>query len=328
MSHRGRDSVSLDLEDLRVLEAVLTEGSFSKAAVKLSKAQSAVSYHIKKLESELKLELFDRGGYRATLTPTGVVIWNEGRRLLRLAERMESLSEHFVEGWEPRLELVIDGALPIEPVLRALKVFVTHQVPTRVQLKTAYLGGVKMTFERDGADLMVVTNYEPVLGLSARPLPITPMVLVAAADHPLALRSRVDHTDLHEHVELTIRDPSRRSEDAAQFGGDRVFFLNDFATKRQALLLGIGFGWMPAKMVADELASGALRELCYEAGSRFNLTPHLVHPTDRPLGRAGDVLCELIEQAFSTEGPLVLPPSSLERWVGRLRGQEVEVDEG
>jgi len=320
--------VSLDLEDLRVLEAVLTEGSFSKAAVKLSKAQSAVSYHIKKLEAELKLELFDRGGYRATLTPTGVVIWNEGRRLLRLAERLESLSAHFTDGWEPRLELVIDGALPIEPVLRALKVFVTHQVPTRVQLKTAYLGGVKMAFERDAADLMVVTSYQPAVGFSASPLPTTPMVLVASAEHPLAQRARVDHSDLHEHVELTIRDPSRRSEDAAQFGGDRVFFLNDFVSKKQAILMGIGFGWMPANVVGEELQRGALRELCYEAGSRFNLTPHLVYPTDRPLGRAGDLLCELIQQAFSMEGPLRLPPSSLERWVGRLRGQGVEVEEG
>ncbi|WP_201347200.1 LysR family transcriptional regulator [Neptunomonas japonica] len=37
----------LDIEALRVLDVVIQEGSFAKAAAKLHKAQSAVSYQIK-----------------------------------------------------------------------------------------------------------------------------------------------------------------------------------------------------------------------------------------------------------------------------------------
>jgi len=36
--------MALDLESLRVLSAVVSEGGFSKAAEKLNKTQSAVSY--------------------------------------------------------------------------------------------------------------------------------------------------------------------------------------------------------------------------------------------------------------------------------------------
>ena len=307
--------MSLDLEDLRVLEAILSEGSFAKAAAKLNKAQSAVSYHIKKLEQGLALTIFDRGGYRATLTPAGEAMWSEGRRLLKLAERLESLSEHFSEGWEPKLDVVIDGALPVEPVLRALQAIVEQEIPTRIQVKTEFLGGVLMRFERDEADLMVLTYYQPTVGLSATPLPSTPMVLVAAQHHPLASLDVVKHSDLYEHVELTVRDPSKRSEDAAQFGGDRVFFLNDFLTKKRALLMGLGFGWMPARLISAELLEGKLKELSYEGGARFTLTPHLVYSSDRPLGRAGQLLCDLIQQAFTTERPLALPPNALERWL-------------
>lgn len=315
--------MSLDLEDLRVLEAILSEGSFSKAATKLHKAQSAVSYHVKKLEQSLALTIFDRGGYRATLTPAGQAMWSEGRRLLKLAERLESLSSYYSEGWEPKLDVVIDGALPVEPVLRALQVVVEHDIPTRVQVKTEFLGGVLMRFERDEADLMVLTYYQPTVGLSALPLPPTPMILVASNTHPLASLEVVKHNDLYEHVELTVRDPSKRSEDAAQFGGDRVFFLNDFLTKKRALLMGLGFGWMPARLIGAELREGALRELNYEGGARFTLTPHLVYSSDRPLGRAGTLLCELIQQAFTVEGPLILPPSHLEVWA-QLKGDEQE----
>ena len=72
---------------------------------------------------------------------------------------------------------------------------------------------------------------------------------------------------------------------------------------------------MPARLISAELLEGKLKELSYEGGARFTLTPHLVYSSDRPLGRAGQLLCDLIQQAFTTERPLALPPNALERWL-------------
>ena len=72
---------------------------------------SAISYQIKKLEQQLNITIFDRSGYRAELTPAGNALWREGQRMLSLANRIETLSERFAEGWEPRLDVVIDGDL-------------------------------------------------------------------------------------------------------------------------------------------------------------------------------------------------------------------------
>ena len=41
------------------------------------------------------------------------------------------------------------------------------------------------------------------------------------------------------------------------------------------LIMGLGFGWMPAYLVAEELRAGALRELPYVGGSRYRFTPQL-----------------------------------------------------
>ena len=66
-----------------------------------------------------------------------------------------------------------------------------------------------------------------------------------------------------------------------------MFYLSDFKSKKQALIQGIGFGWMPFYLVKKELGSGALVEVNYQHGSRFTFTPHIVWRTEKPLGKTG-----------------------------------------
>ncbi len=291
----------LDLESLRVLHVIISEGSFARAAEKLCKAQSAVSYQIRKLEQQLGFQIFDRSKYRAELTPRGQVLWSEGRRMLELASRIETLAERYTEGWEPSLELVIDGALPMEPVMRALKTLVDRDIPTRTRVKVEALGGVQMRFEQDRSDLMLVKDYRPAPNLKAIALPAITVLLVAARDHPLAQQQRISLDQLYDHVELTIQDTSDergQTPDALQFGGDRVFYMHGFSSKKTALQMGLGFGWMPHFMIIDELNSGALVELGFSGGSRVTFTPQLVFDTNRPPGKAGQLITDLILAEF------------------------------
>jgi DNA-binding transcriptional LysR family regulator len=106
-------------------------------------------------------------------------------------------------------------------------------------------------------------------------------------------------SDLQRHVELTVHDSSesRRLVDNRLFGGQRVFFLSDFFTKKQAVVMGLGFGWMPLYLVQGELSRGVLHEVPYQGGSRYAFAPMLVHPRDKPLGRAGALLLSLLSEA-------------------------------
>ena len=291
--------MKVTLDALETLEAIDRHGSFAAAAKALHKAQSAVSYGVKQLEDALGVELFDRGGHRAVLTPAGRTILEEGRALLAQARRIESLASRFHETWEPRIEIVVDGILPMLPIMRALKRMADEAVPTQIRIKVEFLGGVHDTFDRDRADVMLVKEYARSEALVEHPLPAVPCVLVAAASHPAALESAhapLTLLDLQRHVELTVHDSSesKRFADARLFGCPRVFFLSDFSTKKEALLTGLGFGWMPEYLVAVELASRALVEVAYEGGSRYEFVPVLVHPRERPLGRAGQMLLSML----------------------------------
>ncbi|MDO6775247.1 LysR family transcriptional regulator [Shewanella sp. 3_MG-2023] len=294
--------MKIDVEAFNVLQVLVEEGSFAKASERLHKAQSAVSYQVKKLEQHLGVTLFNRSQYRAELTPEGKVILAEGQRLLQHLANIEHLASRFSEGWEPKLELVIDGALPMEPIMTALKRMSEHNIPTKIQLNMEFLGGVQHRFERDKADLMLVKDYLAGPYFSAQQLPPVTSLLVCSSQHPLAELSGVTLTDLQQHVELTIEDssPQKLHRDELQFGGDKVFYLSGFIMKKNALLKGLGFGWMPEFLINDELTGKNLAIVDFVGGHRFRFTPQLVSTLERPLGRAGRLFTELISAEFAT----------------------------
>ncbi len=283
-----------DLDAISALDAVARHGGFAPAAAALNRVQSTVSYQVEKLETQLGVPLLDRTGYRVRLTAAGEALLAEGRRLLGHADRMASMARQFSSGWEPRLTVILDGILPLETTLRALKTLADEKVPTRIQLKVEYLGGVHFRFDKDNADIMVVKDYVGRPDLEAHQLERVECILCVSPSHPLAARSRVTLSELHEHVELSVQDSSDRGDDEHMFGGDRVFYLAGFTAKKQALRMGLGFGWMPRYLVNRELHAGTLREVRYTGGSRYSFTPLLVHRTNAPLGRTGRRLAELL----------------------------------
>lgn len=296
----------IDVDTFKVLQVLVEEGSFAKAAERLHKAQSAVSYQVKKLEQHLGVKLFCRDQYRAELTPEGEVILAEGQKLLQYLANIEHLASRFSEGWEPKLEIIIDGALPMKPIMRALKRISQLQLPTKVQLNMEFLGGVQDRFERDNADLMLVKDYRTGPSYRPQPLPQITSVLVVSADHPLAKEQSLSLFELQRHLELTIEDssPDKHYRDELQFGGDKVFYLSGFMMKKNALMMGLGFGWMPDFLIEEELSRGELVEVDFSGGSRYRFTPQLVSTMERPLGRAGRLFTRLIMEEFAQDQSL------------------------
>ncbi|NRA55121.1 MAG: LysR family transcriptional regulator [Gammaproteobacteria bacterium] len=295
--------MKLDIETLKILDLIVQRGSFAKAAEELGRAQSAVSYQIKKLEQHLGVALFDRSKYRAELTAEGNAILGEGRRLLQQVHNLEMLAERFSQGWEAKLEIIIDGALPTQPIMRALKRLSQMDVPTRVRLRTEFLSGVQLCFDHNKSDLMLVKSFQPTPYLIAHPLKEMNTVLVVSPEHPLAALDKVELKHLHEHIELTIADSGEQDphyQDELQFGSERVFYLSGFIAKKESIMMGLGYGWVPDYLIDDELTDKQLIELDYVSGSRHSFVPQLVSSSQRPLGRAGCLLSELILEEFQS----------------------------
>ena len=70
------------LDQLRILRAIASEGSFKKAADSLYVTQPAVSLQIQNLEKQLDVSLFARGGRKAQLTEAGHLVVSYSERML------------------------------------------------------------------------------------------------------------------------------------------------------------------------------------------------------------------------------------------------------
>ncbi|MCC7152735.1 MAG: LysR family transcriptional regulator [Rubrivivax sp.] len=295
----------VDLGALEVLEAILAQGSFTKAAASLNKTQAAVGYKIRKLEEQLGVEIFDRNGYRAELTPAGLMVLEEGRQLLHHAKRIRSIARNLNQDWEPFLELVIDGAVPMAPIMRALQALAGCNAHTRVRLKIEFLHGVQECFEDDDADLMIARDVDDQTHYRTIPLPAIDFVLCVAPEHPLAGRARVTSADLREFVKILVRDSRARigtSDDVIAADGHRALYLSDFDTKKRAIVMGLGYGWLPTHLIADEQRLGRLRPVEFVNGNTYAFTPRLVTRLNRHRGRALELLERELQAQFERAG--------------------------
>jgi DNA-binding transcriptional LysR family regulator len=128
----------MDLSQLRAFVTVAREGNLTRAAQRLHLTQPAVSQQIKALQSALNLQLFAR-------TASGMVLTEDGARLLPYAERvMESMSE-FRQG-AASLHTTLSGKLAIgtilDPEFIRLGAFLKRLVENHPQLSTQLQHGM------------------------------------------------------------------------------------------------------------------------------------------------------------------------------------------
>jgi DNA-binding transcriptional LysR family regulator len=72
----------MEFYQLRTFLAVAEEANLTRAAEKLFTSQPAVSAHIRALEEELGVKLFERSARGMTLTPAGASLQHEARRIV------------------------------------------------------------------------------------------------------------------------------------------------------------------------------------------------------------------------------------------------------
>ena len=80
----------MDLQQLMTFCTVISEGSMTAAAVKLSITQPAISQQIRNLEKELGVKLLVRGVRHTRLTIQGQLLYNYAKKILNLTQKVET----------------------------------------------------------------------------------------------------------------------------------------------------------------------------------------------------------------------------------------------
>ena len=289
--------MSLSLESLQLLVAAADSGSFSAAARRLGKAQSAVSTGIANLEIDLGLTLFDRSGRLPRLTASGERMVAEARALLAQQAQLQALAAELAAGIEARLTLAIDddSLLPwLTPVLE--------------QLAAAYpLLELELLFPmmEDLSDMLLTGRAQLAIGYQGLVTPVAltrfglgrmAMPLVVAPDHPLTRLSAPGLEDLRQHRQLmvTARQPGTERERFRL--STAIWWVEGDLGVLELVKRGLGWATVPAFLLTEALAHGDVVCLPDEALPPIpELSIELLWHSARPLGPAAQWLRQTLQ---------------------------------
>ncbi|WP_457329513.1 LysR family transcriptional regulator [Rhizobacter sp. P5_C2] len=289
------DGVSLD--QLRSFIAAVDEGSFSAAARRLNRVQSAVSGWIGDLEGQLGVTLFDRSGRFPKLTTEGVLLLADARSVVSGVDTLKARAKLMVSGLEAELSVVVDVFFPTAIISAAAKAF-SRQFPlTPLRLFVEGLGAGYQSVLSGRCSLGILASLPVAFpSLVSERLGEIALVSVAAATHPLAsIGRRIPKHELSSHVQLVLTDRSDLME-GRDYGvvSASTWRLADLSTKHAFLKDCVGWGNMPLHTVEKDIADGTLVLLDTEEvpPTGFMLGVSAYHPASEPPGPAGRWLVE------------------------------------
>lgn len=168
----------LDLALLRAFVTVVEAGSFSAAAPRLGRSQSAVSMQIQRLEQSIGKPLLVRGSKAVTPNAAGADFLVHARRLLKLSDELWSKMTRPEEVGTVRLGLPDDyAAFLLPPVLAQ---FASEHPLVSVEVVCEPSTSLNRLLASNRIDLAIVTRLfdQPVEVLKR-----VPMVWVASPSH-------------------------------------------------------------------------------------------------------------------------------------------------
>jgi DNA-binding transcriptional LysR family regulator len=283
----------LTLDQLRILVAVTEAGSFSAAARRLRRVQSAVSQSVQALEATLSVTLFDRAERIPKLTEAGRALLADARQILSNTESLRAHAESIASEVEPELSLAVDAVLPEDPLRASLKALSQEFPHLPVTLFTEGLGGAEQRLRDRVARLGIYTPLPSGKSsdLMGEFLASNPMVPVVATAHPLAKEPRpLTREVIEQHVQLVLTDRTPLTEGfQGNVIGRRIWRFADMNTRLQYLLDGFGWCYMPVHLVGAYIKHQRLRRLdiAEHRGREFSFPLHVMHERSRPPGRAG-----------------------------------------
>jgi len=307
------DGISLD--QLRTFIAAVDEGSFSAAARKLNRVQSAVSGWVGGLEDQLDVVLFDRTGRFPKLTPQGVQLLADARNIVAGVDTLKARARLMTSGVEAELSVVVDVFFPTAVVSAVAKAFAERFPLTPLRLFVEGLGAAYQPVLDGRCSLGILPPLpQSFPSLVSERIGELPLVAVAAACHPLAsVGHRIPRRELAKHVQLVLTDRSDLTA-GRDFGvaSASTWRLADLSTKYAFLKDCVGWGGMPLHMVEKDIAAGTLVVLDVDdmPPSGWMLTMSVYHQPSQPPGPAGKWFVDHLKTLWERSDAVPMPFST------------------
>ena len=173
----------MEIKELRSFCTAAKLRSISKAAEQLNIGQPVVTTHVKKLEQELGLVLFDRVKRPIQLTLAGRVLSEKAAPLIENIELLATATLESQEHGPVSIACVAD--IVSHTLLRVVSVFLEKYPHIHVRIKSGSRGDVLNMVERGETDLGIIQHAERGEKFDYEALFLYERVLITPTNHPL-----------------------------------------------------------------------------------------------------------------------------------------------
>jgi molybdate transport repressor ModE-like protein len=277
---------ALTPDALAMMDAIARNGSFAAAARELGKVPSALTYSVRQLEEALDVLLFDRSSRQAELTAAGTELLQEGRRLLQEMDAVANRVQRVASGWEAQLSISVEDLLSVPTMFELVEAFCglcdgrgavaadgggsgrgdggeRSRPGTRLRLRSDVLAGTWEALVSGQVDLAIGVKGDLPNpgGIELRLLGEVEFVFCVAPHHALAAMPEplVDAQLVHQRA-IAVADTAQRLTPVTVnlLPGQDVLTVPSMRAKLEALLRGLGCGYVPEPLARPHLEAGHL----------------------------------------------------------------------
>jgi DNA-binding transcriptional LysR family regulator len=269
----------MELRQIGFFVAVAEDRHFGRAAERMYIAQPALSQHIRRLERELGVQLFDRSARHVRLTPAGEAFLEVARRMLRQVDEGTEAARRAEAGETGSLAVGVNmsAAAPVLSVL--LRHWNRVRPAVRPRLTSGSARELVDLVRRRELDLALVDGPVADGGLDSAVVVDDRLVVVLPVDHPLAREETLPLRSLRsERFVAVARRSSVSLHDrlielcaAAGFSPDIALEVDDPDLVPLAVTAGLGVGLVASISVAGRAMPGLVWRPLADAGTAIPL---------------------------------------------------------
>lgn len=291
----------MDLYQLETFLAVAQEKSFSRAAQRLHRTQSAISQTISRLEEELGETLFDRSSRDGTLTDAGHLLVEYAEELLNLRSEAHDALGELRQLHQGKLVIAANEftALCLLPVLNEF-----HRLhPTiKIQVQRALASQIQRLVVNHNVEFGVLSFKPDDEQLSSTVFYRDQLVFVVYPSHPLATAKNVGIRDLgaESFIAHNVLSPYRAKVIETFKDSKTALNMNvelpTLESIKEFVRMGSGVALVPRITVEDELQRGDLVEVPINE-LRLERQMRIVSREGAPMSHAGRAFLKVCESA-------------------------------
>ena len=257
---------------LNSLIKIVETGSFTKAAAELSLSQPAVSQHIRQLEENLGVKIFEHAHNRIRLTAEGEIVVKYARRMAALSNNLRQTLKNEKEQIRS-LTIGITHTAESSTIIEALAEYISSFEDLNMKILTFTTNDLYASLKNYELDFAFVEGKTQDPSLGYMMLDTDCLVLAVPPNHRLADQSMVTISQLKaEKLILRLPNSNTRNLFAAALESHGLS-LNEFnvsmeidsiATIKELIRHGFGVSVLAKSACMNEVKKGKLSVLTIE----------------------------------------------------------------